>query len=206
MAVERQGPQRQDVGLVKGTPRARRAAVRGRPWKEGLGQTFGRVEADWRDCCIQPKSAIREANTTFVHSKVRTLAYSSSSICTLAACTWYSSSVWATCNVSVSMPTRRTRYNYDQGTYVGEYVGLVGDHLCCPEYGPEPGEVGEYRGEVGEYCGLPAGLVGEYVGLVGLNVGDVGEAGERLSLVGLNCGLVGLYWGDVGLNRGDVGL
>jgi hypothetical protein len=44
---------------------------------------------------------------------------------------------------------------------VGEYVGLVGDHLCSDEYGAEPGEVGEYRGEVGEYCGLPAGLVGE---------------------------------------------
>lgn len=74
------------------------------------------------------------------------------------------------------------------GTYVGEYDGLVGDHLGEEEaeYCAAPGDVGENLGDVGEYAGLPVGLVGEYCGLAGLYAGDVGEAGERLSLVAPN--------------------
>jgi hypothetical protein len=89
------GPSQRNT-LCKAGCRSRSAMERGGGTDFWLSR--GRL---WRDCCIHQKSAIREANTTFVQSKVRTLAYSSSSIYTLVTCTWLSSSVWATCNVLV---------------------------------------------------------------------------------------------------------
>jgi hypothetical protein len=50
-----------NVSLIKGTPYAIGAAVR--DWTVGHGADF------------HPKSAIRDANTTFVQSKLRVLAY-----------------------------------------------------------------------------------------------------------------------------------
>jgi hypothetical protein len=81
-----------NVSLVKGTPYAIGAAVR--DWTVGHGADF------------HPKSAIRDANTTFVQSKLRVLAY-----------------------MTVALPSLNTSISLYCLGDVGEYDGLVGDHF-----------------------------------------------------------------------------
>ena len=99
-----------DVGLVKGTPRATDCRTRPavREWGKllvGLSRLNGRYS--------HQKSATREANTAFVQSKVRTLAYDSSPIFTLEVPKCDSSSAWETCGYVSTHQKREGRRKYD---------------------------------------------------------------------------------------------